>query len=297
VFSSLLTIVKKVSNSMRTRGGSNMQNMCEYAIVGYKKADNFGPVIFNWKGKQSYLKGDFLSGMNVINNYEKPKRKLCVDGKILRVEEKSVEIYLEIFARFAKSGDLIYDGYAGGMSSAAAAIQLGMKWIGCEKDELTFKLAMNRLQVRYEMYKCWNKLNIGPQYWKTATLSENYNAENKVPADNLPIDIADLVLQGCSTEQILQYACENSLVEVKKTEIPGLEHDEGLFVAKGKTILSGEIISSYYGLILNEERYNNFHRDEAASHYNRIVKLTKTFKKKSYYINGEAFCPATYVNC
>ena len=36
--------------------GSNMQNMCEYAVVGYKKGDNVGPVIFNWKGKQSYLK-------------------------------------------------------------------------------------------------------------------------------------------------------------------------------------------------------------------------------------------------
>ena len=67
---------------------------------------------------------------------------------------------------------------------------------------------------------------------KDTTLAENNRMEKKVQKDDLPTDINELVLESWSEDDILKYACKTSKVEVKKSEIPGLENEEGLFVAK-----------------------------------------------------------------
>ena len=135
VFSSALYITKSPSIGMWQMGSSNMQNIVEMAVVAYKKGVSEGHLTFNYKGNQSFISGSFSKGANVIENYKKPTSKLRLGRKALRTEEKSTELYQEIFSRFSNPGDIVVDLFAGTASSAYAALKSGLVWLGCEKDK------------------------------------------------------------------------------------------------------------------------------------------------------------------
>lgn len=143
VYKSALYIVREPNAGFIQRGGSNMQNMVETAIVAYKKGK--GHHSFNWQSNQVYLDGGFSRGTNVINEVPIVKDKLCDEnGNEFRIEEKNVDMLKEIVARFSNRGDLVCDPYAGTGTTMLACYELGRFFTGCEMDKSLVKAAWNR---------------------------------------------------------------------------------------------------------------------------------------------------------
>jgi DNA modification methylase len=288
VYKSNLVVVKECSNSMRQKGVSNMQNMSEMAVVAYKKGN--GQLTFNYYGKQRYVKGSYNNGMSVIDNYKKPSEKLMLNGKTLRIEEKSHELYMELYSRFSNPETITVDLFAGSASSAYAALKLGMKWYGCEKDPIVFEAANERLQLRF---KSMNKREGLRKINSTNSYKEELKKENSVPTSNYPSDILEYIDTDISSESILQFCCTDLKLEVKKTSLENLKNDEGLFA--NKDIDTGNQICTYWGIVLSEDDYNKRQNSKQIS--NRVVKISRKFKGKNYWIDGDISCPAVYINC
>ena len=189
-----------------------MQNMAEYAIVAFKRGQ--GETIFNYSGKQRYIQGSYLRGMNVIDNYVKPAEKMKFQNKILRVEEKSADLYMEIYSRFANPGCTIFDLFAGTATSAFAALKSGMKWYGCEIDKLVFTCAQNRSKNQFEvLYKTNSlpRLNNSPVV-PTSSVKEKVKF-------NFPTSAAVKFLDDCSATSVLLSEYEINGLEVKDSEL------------------------------------------------------------------------------
>ena len=72
----------------------------------------------------------------------------------IHVCQKPVELYVWIYKNFAKQGDKIFDPYLGSGSSRIAAYDMGLDFVGCEIDEVYFKLQ----EERFEQYTAQTSL-------------------------------------------------------------------------------------------------------------------------------------------
>lgn len=287
VLKSPFFIMKKVSNNMRQSGGSNMQNMCEMAIVAYKRMNQGGNFKFNWQGKQHFIKGDYLRGQNIIQNYE-PPRKLTVDGFEMRIEEKSVDLMMEIISRFTKYGDLVWDFFSGGASTALASIRLGRKWMGCDMDKNIVNAAKVRLLTEFTYYYT-NKMISSSDIYQFGSVEQEMRIDNSKPSSNYPLDVAVLIRDGASDQEILDFSCNEFGLKVQ----PSTLHGEGLFA--DKDFIAGDTIVGYYGEVLSQKEFNKKYKDcDEKPH--RAVKLTKKFKNEKLYIDGKNICPGVYCN-
>ena len=61
--------------------------------------------------------------------------------------QKPVQLYKWILSNYAKEGDIILDTHVGSASSLIACEDMGYKYIGCEIDEVYYKLGMERLNT------------------------------------------------------------------------------------------------------------------------------------------------------
>jgi site-specific DNA-methyltransferase (adenine-specific) len=293
VFSSALHIVKSPKTGYWQQGASNMQSMVEMAVVAYKKGVSEGALTFNYIGNQTFIQGSFNRGMNVIENYIRPSERLRIGKKILRTEEKSTDLYLEIFARFANKGDTVVDLFAGTASSAFAALRYGLSWIGCEKEKMVYDAAFKRLRSRFDLLYSKKQLQtLG--ITKSMNLPKLLAAENRgIPKSNFPIDVGVLLCSGSSTDAILFDQLEKLKLDVKPISLGGFEEQEGLFTKK--RIEKGETICTYWGKILNENERNQLIKDNELS--DRCVEFPKKYNSKSYWIDADLGCPAVYINC
>lgn len=74
----------------------------------------------------------------------------CVNGPDRHGEhptEKPISLMSEIIADFTNPGDTILDPFMGSGTTAIAALKLGRKFIGVEKNEVYFKLACDRIRA------------------------------------------------------------------------------------------------------------------------------------------------------
>ena len=286
VYKSILNIVKKPSNNMAQAGGSNMQNMVEYAIVAYKKCLGEGHVEFDWFGKQHFIQGSFNKGMNVIENYVAPKNKITVNSQILRTEEKSVELLMEIIERFSKFGDLVMDFFSGTGTSAIAALRLGRKWIGSDGDSNVYEIAKERVLVHYKLLKQSNKiLKLDP---KKPIKKKN------IPRDNYPEKLFE---DQKNIEYDIGVELKKLGLEIKtsplcKGVITDSQNWNGLFATKN--FKKGDLIAQYYGNILSESTFKAKYKHSKPS---RVIQISKQVENQTFYIEDLEISPAAYANC
>jgi DNA modification methylase len=108
-------------------------------------------------------------------------------NKKLRPQEKSDDYYSRIIECYSKSGDLVFDGFAGTFSCGVSCVKLHRKFIGVERDPEVFKPAVARLFSEYAGKAKWiplvnNKACAGCSLFKE--LSEGFcSAECKEAYD------------------------------------------------------------------------------------------------------------------
>lgn len=113
------------------KNGENDFADCELAWCSFKSAVR----IFRYKW-QGMLQEDMKNKEERIHPTQKP-----------------VALYEWILNRYAKQGDIILDTHCGSASSLVACHRLGFDYIGCELDELYYKLANERLEAEKAQMK------------------------------------------------------------------------------------------------------------------------------------------------
>ena len=109
---------------------------------------NETPVVNLMGNGFGHISSDYPAPSNVINNYmpvRRQNRLRGLDGKEVRVEEKSPEIFMELIKRFSQKGDLVADFFAGSGASGEAAMRVNRNWIGCDVDPIVFPACRQRL--------------------------------------------------------------------------------------------------------------------------------------------------------
>ena len=69
--------------------------------------------------------------------------------------QKPVALYEWLLTRYAKKGDKILDTHAGSASSLIACHNMGFDFVGCEIDDVYYKLANERLQAAQAQLSLW----------------------------------------------------------------------------------------------------------------------------------------------
>lgn len=77
-----------------------------------------------------------------------------LNEKRIHPTQKPIALYLWLFDRFAKAGDLILDTHVGSGSSRIAAYKAGLNYVGFEIDETYF----NAQEKRFNQYRQQLKL-------------------------------------------------------------------------------------------------------------------------------------------
>lgn len=101
---------------------------CELAYTSFNRASRI--FRFKWQGM---LQGNMKCKENKIHPTQKP-----------------VALYEWLLTKFAKQGDKILDTHVGSASSLIACHNLGFEYVGCELDEVYYKLACERIE-RHKM--------------------------------------------------------------------------------------------------------------------------------------------------
>lgn len=140
-----LLLVKDSATLTRNKSSFAPQNCVEPAVMGYLpggKANQFKLDLFS---SYSVLKCTHSRKFCVLDNVKVPK-KLCVGKSPVRIEEKSTVALTEILATFCPPRGLVFDGYAGTMTTAISCAFTSRKCIVVEKDPHCYDLSLQRLK-------------------------------------------------------------------------------------------------------------------------------------------------------
>lgn len=107
---------------------------CTVVWDKYQVLDNFSAVEIAWTSFDSPAK------------LFRTRQAGFVSEKKIHPCQKPIELYRYLLHKFAQEGDTILDTHMGSGSSAIAAINMGFKFIGFEKDKLYFDGSMFRIQ-------------------------------------------------------------------------------------------------------------------------------------------------------
>lgn len=80
--------------------------------------------------------------------------------KRIHPTQKPVVLYEWLLGNYAKSGDVILDTHLGSGSSAIAAINMGLEFVGIEMDENYFNLAVDRIRKSQEQNSLFERAHI-----------------------------------------------------------------------------------------------------------------------------------------
>lgn len=133
-------------------------NVHEYVVVFYKKLPTYNPQMtegkpYTQKRKQESVKGiaDNLGRYTTISNgLRYPKTIIEVDGiaqrDIIHPTQKPVSLFEYLIKTYTNSREIVLDNCMGSGTTAIACINTNRNFIGFEKDETYYKLAIDRIE-------------------------------------------------------------------------------------------------------------------------------------------------------
>ena len=150
-----MVMVRHAARTGAPRNTRTSRNFVEVATVAYRKvkgaAGNW--VLAHTNRPDTVTKmcgnGRLPRSGNVLEDYRPPMRQERLkreDGTPWRpFGEKSVQLYMQLIARYTRPGDYVMDFFGGTFSSAIAALMLDRKFIGCELDSELVRDAQLRI--------------------------------------------------------------------------------------------------------------------------------------------------------
>ncbi len=135
-------------------------------FMGWQTTDIFKQALltagFTIEKMPIWVKNNFGLGYYMRPQYE--PMYLCLKGKpappdtaisdvlffpkvkdLIHSCQKPLDLICKLIATFTKPGDLIFDGFMGSATTAAAAIRMQRHYIGCEIDKTSYENAIKRI--------------------------------------------------------------------------------------------------------------------------------------------------------
>lgn len=135
------------SGQQRNRTKGEPQNAVNIAILAFKPGHSH---YFNSEAKYRLVKSTFGRAFNVVDNVQ-PSAHLKMPssvpnrGRNVRQDEKNADFLSEVIVTYCPEGGLVYDPYAGTLSTSVASIRMRRRSFSVEMDEECFKAAFKRL--------------------------------------------------------------------------------------------------------------------------------------------------------
>jgi hypothetical protein len=279
--------------------GKSMKSSAFSILVAHKSLGE--KYYWNAIGCQFHVQGRFSKILNVIGNYIPPNKLLNESETVVRLEEKSVDLLLELIDRYSQKGSIVADFFFGTGSAIEAAIKLDRFFIGCDKDPVAFAAANNRVDYVVEE-KMNNSIRSEPvkksRRRSIATIEDSSSNEDiYIDHNNRPPHLRSLLQNYPSLlkTDYLAMECIRMGVSIKESIVlPTIEAElKGFGCFTNRKFKEMEVIGEYYGDLLTEED-----KDER---YNSLTYLPDRLflieiEKNWYYIDGDTFCPVTYIN-
>ena len=253
------------------------------------------------------LNSTFPARSSVISNYVPPnpmQRLRDEDGKALRVEEKSVELFEELILRFSNLGDRVLDCFAGTAASAIACARLNRSWVGCEIDEVVYRAAKKRLDKKIQfllqariLQDPSARLLEGPRVTQDgwANFAKVLEVKKIIPMKPQGVDRSKALDEQLADD--IKHNCKN-LVYVADTPAKG----KGLFAAQD--IPRGTIIGYYWGDVMSHEGLKQYAKSQGVLMRNmeRRLELEHLAACAGCHhllpeVNGSKACALTFMNC
>lgn len=134
-------------------------NVHEYAVVFYKKAPTYNPIMtegkpYTQKRKQESVKGiaeNLGENITVSNGLRYPKTIIEVDGiaqrHIIHPTQKPVALFEYLIKTYTNEGETVLDNCMGSGTTAIACINTNRNYIGFELDEEYYKASLDRIKA------------------------------------------------------------------------------------------------------------------------------------------------------
>ena len=300
------TVVFALNASVFNQAPNAVYNCTHFILRAWRAGET--PVVKIEGNGFGHIASDYPARSNIINNYipvRHQNRTRGLDGKVLRVEEKSPEIYMELIKRFSEKGALVGDFFAGSGASGEAAIRLNRKWIGCDVSEPVVQACWRRLlnyfssNMRLGLIALPNTNTrrltpIGESRWRQFedTLLAGSSSWPNTPDDidrtrpDVSIREQDQAMNGNSC-----YVAVSSVPEIRSQN----EYSQGLFAAR--TIKKGQVIGMYWGDVLRILKGEKLPRDMRKNR-NLLYITHGSFKRLEYlYIIPNQECMTRFINC
>lgn len=131
------------------------QNMTEYGIVARKGGSHPQQFEPDFSSPYHRISCPLPRRFASITNVPVTTNKLKYPGKksIVRVEEKSTDLLVELLTTFCPDGGLVLDAYGGTLTTALACIETRRSCVSIEKDPECFRLAHERLRKKISTLK------------------------------------------------------------------------------------------------------------------------------------------------
>lgn len=269
-----------------------MRSMVQYAVVAHKKDAN-NEYVFIRKGSVSIKNSNCRKTDNVINGILPPENKQKdLNGNVLRVEEKSLELMGEIISRYTSNvNDIVFDPTFGTGASMVAGLISQRIVKGCDIDEQCVNVCKKRcfeLIKHYLNSKQFVSDDITGAETKSTSKSETLSLEFN---NNYPPGFKQLESFGVSNYDLLAMDLVlEKLVHVDMSSKINQEH--GLYV--NETVEKGNILCKYWGNFLDEDEKQELESKMYPKQPDRI--LSFKIKNQTFYIDGSKGCAATYAN-
>lgn len=134
----------------------------EHIIVFYRQLPTYNPQME--KGKPNHVSNGKMSKTNANNNYgdfgntiqvatenKHPKSVIYFEqqdpNKILHPTEKPVDLFRWLLRTYSNENDLVFDGYSGSGTTAAACVKEKRRFIGAEMSKEYFDKSVERLEL------------------------------------------------------------------------------------------------------------------------------------------------------
>lgn len=229
---------------------------------------------------------------NVIDGYVPPSRRvLGPDGKTIRKEEKSDEIYRELMYRYSNSGDTVFEPFAGSAAGAKAAVAINRIWRGCEKDHQCFeaaRLSLAQCVARELLFGTLKSSGVPSRPWPSVEeLQKLAKAINDLPPEsNRPLEYP----AGKTSAEYLALEEAANGVRVGPSGL-GLAAGSGLFATRH--ICQSELIGVYWGTVGSNKVQDPFKNERGV---NLTDLKTRSNDALDIVIIGDRGCAVSYCN-
>ena len=303
-----INVIFDPSQCHRKRTPTNIYSCNHTVVVARREAAKDTEVARNLQGKGcGHMKRNiFPAASNIISGYIPPRDGLRgPDGKLLRVEEKAVELCMELVERFTNPKGRVLDMFAGSAAFGLACLKLNRSYVGCERDGEVHRLAKERLQAKVRVMMGLQTLPFPGSEEHPAVIPITKQRLGEFYGHLEAVKVVDIVPEGVDPDASPEVQVGQDLarmnIGLEVREVPGM--GEGLFATR--PLDYGTVVGCMWGKVYSDEGLREFCAKEKRTRrtltrragMQDFLPTHPLLKELKPVLNGSMGCAMAKINC